>query len=133
MEEFDKERLLNMVGAFIKVADADLVNNRKIFPCKKEDHKNYQTIRDSFQTMYSEADFTCSDRFLVSVKGKSDKFIQMKSKIFNEAAKKKAHREVLLDKLCSLATISEAREYINVQHNELYNQALECLEKCRIA
>jgi len=133
MEQFDKERLLNLLGALIKVADADLVNNRKSFPCEKEDHELYQTIRDNFQRIYSEADFTCSSLFLSDVQGKSDKFVQMKSKIFNEPTKKQAHRTELLNKLCSLATINEAKEYINVQHNELYNQSLECLEKCRIA
>ena len=80
--------------------------------------------------MYKEADFTQSNEFLTSVQGKTDKLIQMKSKIFNDPVKKKAHRENLLDKLCSLSTIDEAKNYINLQHHELYRHAISSLAKC---
>jgi len=133
MEEFDTERLLKLLGALIKASDSDLLNNRKCFPCKKEDHEYYKAIRDSFQIIYDEADYTCSSQFLSEVEGKSDKFVQMKSKIFHEPTKKNAHRIELLDKLCSLNTINEAVSYINVQHHKRYNQAMDNLEKCRDA
>ena len=122
-----------MIGAFIRAADSDLVNNRKCFPCDKDDHKHYKEIRDCFKRIYDDADFTCSNSFQANVQGKSEQFIQMKSKIFNDPVKKKAHREELLEKLCSLATINEAKDYINLQHVELYNQALASLAKCRDA
>jgi hypothetical protein len=130
MEEYDKERLLGLLGALIKAADSDLVNNRRCFPCKKEDHEHYKAIRNSYLKIYDEANFASSEKFLTSVKGKSEKFIQMKAKMFNDPVQRKAHMADVLDKLCSLTTINEAKQYINVEHHELYNQAMLSLEKC---
>jgi hypothetical protein len=130
MEEFGKERLLGLLGALIKAADSDLVNNRRTFPCKKEDHEHYKIVRNSYEKIFDKADYASSEKFLTSVKGKSEKFIQMKAKMFNDPVKRKAHRVEVLGKLCSLTTINEAKQYINVQHHGLYNQAMASLDKC---
>ena len=87
MKEFDKEKLLKLIGAFIETSDSDLLNNRNCFPCNKADHEYYKTIRDCFQQIYDEADYTCSNIFLSEVKGKTEKYIEMKSKILNEPNK----------------------------------------------
>lgn len=130
MDILDQEQLLMMLGAFIEAADADLVDNRKCFPCNPRDHEHYKAIRDCFKIIYDEADFTQSNEFQASVQGKDDKFIQVKSKIFNDPVKKMTHRAMLLDKLCSLSTLTEAKNYINLQHHELYNRAVVSLAKC---
>lgn len=88
MEEFDKQKLLGLLGAFIKVTDSHLVNNRRCFPCKKEDHEHYKIIRDNYKKMFDEADFSTSEKFLKSVKGKSESYIQMKVKLFSAPVKK---------------------------------------------
>ncbi len=128
--EYPFEQLLGLVGAFIKVADGDLINKRSCFPCKPELHEYFKEIRDCYQQMYTEADYTHSIIFLNDVQGKPEKIREMKAKLFNDPVKRNNHREDLIEKLCNISTIEEAHSYINIEHHALYAKALKNIDKC---
>lgn len=129
-KEYPFEQLLGLVGAFIKVSDGDLINKRSCFPCRPEHHEFFKAIRDCYQQMYTEADYTHSNIFLNDVQGKSEKTIEMKTKLLNDPIKRTSHREELIDKLCNISTIEEAHSYVNIEHHALYAKALKNMEKC---
>ncbi|USH03833.1 hypothetical protein K6Q96_07540 [Grimontia kaedaensis] len=124
MQEMRKAQLLKLIGSLIKAADGDLVNKPSCFPCPAEQHEYYKVIRDCFQVIYTDADYTKSQAFIIEMMGKSDGFIKMKSKILLIPAKRKSHREKLLAKLSDLNQIDNALVDINVEHEPLFRKAI---------
>ncbi|PVZ62733.1 hypothetical protein [Pelagibaculum spongiae] len=130
MEEFNTDRLLKTLGALISVSDADLVDDRKCFPCKSEHHVHYKEIRNCFKQIFDEVEYPSTRQFLNEVEGKAEKFIVMKSKLYSAPKKKTEYKKEVLDMLCSMSTIQKAENYVNIQHKTLYKKALDNIRKC---
>jgi hypothetical protein len=129
----NKEQLLKLIGLLIKAADGELVDDKNCFPCPSDQHEHYKIVRDCLQKMYDEADFTQSSSFLNETKGKSEKFIAMKAKLYRAPIKRRSHREELIEMLCNIETIEKADNYINMQHKRLHVLALQNLGECNDA
>ncbi|MFO6423569.1 hypothetical protein [Motilimonas sp. KMU-193] len=125
-----KEQLLKLIGALIRVSDGDLVNKCSCFPCPQDQHEYYKVIRDCFQAMYWDADYTKSRAFKKEISGKSDNFTKMKVKMLSAPIKRQAHKDKLLEQLCDLNQLDNAYNYINIEHKPLFTQAVENLGKC---
>ena len=129
----EKEQLLKLIGSLIKAADGDLVDSKSCFPCPKEQHSHYKIVRDCFQKIYDEADYLKSRSFVNEIKGKSEKLGEMKAKIYRDPVKRRSHRDRLIEKLCDLNGVGDAKDYINIEHEQLYLTAIEHLGKCHDA
>jgi len=125
-----KEQLLKIIGSLIRATDGDLVNRRSCFPCPPDQHEYYKAIRDCFQTMYCDADYTKSSAFKKETTGKSDNFIEMKAKMLSAPIKRQAHKDKLLAQLCDLNQLDNASNYINIEHEPLFTKAVENLGRC---
>jgi len=130
MEEFNTDRLLNILGALISVSDADLIDDRKCFPCKNEHHEYFKEIRNCFKQIFDEVEYPLSRQFLNEVEGKTEKFIVMKSKLYSAPKKMTEYKKEVLDMLCSMSTIQKAENYVNLQHEILYKRAFDNIRKC---
>lgn len=133
MERMSKEQLLRLIGSLIRAADGDLVNKRSCFPCPPDQHEYYKAVRDCFQTMYCEADYTKSNAFKKEIVEKSDSFIEMKAKMLSAPTKRQAHKDKLLTQLCDLNEIDNASNYINVENEPLFTKAVQNLARCNDA
>jgi hypothetical protein len=133
IKEMNKEQLLKLIGALIQVNDSHLVDNKSCFLCPDDQHEYYKIIRDCFQKIYEEADFTQTNLFLNETKGKSEQFVEMKTKLYRKPLKISAHRNELIEKICSLKNIEETKNYINISNKQLYEEALHYIEKCHDA
>ena len=133
MERLNKDQLLKLIGSLIRATDGDLVNKRSCFPCPPDQHEYYKFVRDCFQTMYGEADYTKSIAFNKEIAGKSDSFIEMKAKMLSAPINRQAHKEKLLSQLCNLNHLDNASSYINIEHAPLFAKAVEYLGRCNDA
>ncbi|MGY5739696.1 hypothetical protein ACXHQ8_13750 [Vibrio antiquarius] len=133
MGRLNKEQLLRLIGSLIRATDGDLVNKHSCFPCPPDQHEYYKSVRDSFQTMYREAEFTKSRAFKKEIAGKSDSLIEMKAKMLSSPIKRQKHKDKLLAQLCDLNKLDDALNYINIEHVSLFTIAIENLQRCNDA
>ena len=121
-KEYSPQELVTLIVTLIKASDADLVDNRKCFPCKKEDHENYKRIRDIFVKIYSEADYSKSRLFQKDIAGKSESVKNMKIKLNNSPIKKSEYKNKLLESFKMITNFDKAYELANIDHEQLLNE-----------